>query len=123
MSAYDRSHRTKRRELIRARAHAMRHSPSAAEAACWRAVRGRALGVQFRRQYPIGNFIADFCAPSVRLIVEIDGSWHDGRATADRRRDRMLTRAGYQVLRFTNRDVETDLAAVVAAVRAAVGAT
>ncbi len=114
MSQYNRSRRSKRRNLIRARAAVMRDTMSPAESAFWRAVRG-----QFRRQYVIGDFITDFCAPSARLVVEIDGSWHHGRAAADRRRDRVLARAGFRVLRFSNRSVETALPAVLAAVRAA----
>ena len=119
MSQYNRSHRSKRRILIRARAAVMRDAMSPAESAFWRAVRGRRLGVSFRRQYVIGDFITDFCVPSAHLVVEIDGSGHHGRETADPRRDRVLARAGFRVLRVSNRAVERDLSAVLAAVRAA----
>ncbi len=100
MSNYELNHRRNRRALLRTRAHLMRGLPSPAESAFWRAVRARRLGVQFRRQYPVGNFITDFCVLSARLIIEIDGSWHDRRGAADRRRDHALGRAGWRVLRF-----------------------
>jgi very-short-patch-repair endonuclease len=61
---------------------------------------GRALGVTFRRQVPIGRYIADFLAPAARLIVEVDGGYHQRRRVADGRRDRDLNRLGYRVLRL-----------------------
>ena len=54
-----------------------------------------------KRQQPVGKYIADFIAPSRKLIVEVDGSYHASRAAADERRDRYLTRAGYRVVRVS----------------------
>jgi very-short-patch-repair endonuclease len=66
----------------------------------WSALRARQLGVQFRRQVPLaGRYIADFCAPAVRLVVEEDGAHHEKRRNADARRDAELRRLGYRVLR------------------------
>jgi very-short-patch-repair endonuclease len=77
-----------------ARARYMRFEPTASEAALWRALSGKRLGVAFRRQVPIGRYIVDFLAPSARLVVEVDGGYHARRATADARRDAALRRAG-----------------------------
>jgi very-short-patch-repair endonuclease len=75
--------------------------------------------VQFRRQVPLaGRYIVDFCAPSVRLVVEVDGAGH-ARRRADARRDAELRRLGYSVLRVEVARVMRDLQAVVARVRAA----
>nr|WP_281411554.1 DUF559 domain-containing protein [Enterovirga sp. DB1703] len=67
------------------------------------------LGFHFRRQVPIGRYVVDFACLKQRLIVELDGEQH-GRdpaiEAADRERDRLLSREGYQVLRFTNQDVD-----------------
>jgi hypothetical protein len=60
---------------------------------------GGRLGVTFRRQVPLGPFIVDFLAPSARLVVEVDGGYHELRAKADARRTRWLERRGYRVLR------------------------
>ena len=61
----------------------------------------RKLGVQFRRQVPLaGRYVADFLAPSARLIIEVDGACHRRRANADARRDRALARLGYRILRL-----------------------
>ena len=92
------------------------------EARLWRALRSSRLGVAFRRQVPLLGFIADFYAPSARLIVEADGGYHAGRLSADERRDRKLARAGYRVVRLPAELVTRDLPAAVLAVRRALNA-
>ena len=90
------------------------------EARLWSALNAGQLGVCFRRQVPVGNrFIADFCAPSIKLIVEVDGGYHARRRTADASRDRKLARLGYRVVRLDTALVLRDLAGAVAVVRAA----
>jgi very-short-patch-repair endonuclease len=99
----------------------MRAELNPAEAALWAAIRSKQLGVSFRRQVPLlGRFIADFYAPAVRLVVEVDGSWHRGRESADAARDRKLVRAGYRVLRLRAELVLSELPVAVARVREAV---
>jgi len=78
----------------------MRAYPTGSEAALWRLIRGKRLGVQFRRQVCIGRFIVDFFAAEVGLVVEVDGGSHRGRKRADARRDHELERRGYRVLRL-----------------------
>jgi very-short-patch-repair endonuclease len=91
------------------------------EARLWSALKNRQLGVQFRRQVPLaGRYIVDFCAPSVRLVVEVDGGYHACRYGADARRDAKLCRLGFRVLRLPVAPVIRDLPATVALVRAAV---
>jgi very-short-patch-repair endonuclease len=95
----------------------MRHAPTASEARLFEALRGGRLGVAFRRQVPVlGRFIADFLAPGVRLVVEVDGLYHTRRAAGDARRDRAFERAGYAVLRLDAQLVMLDLDAAVARV-------
>ncbi len=78
-----------------------RQAPTLSERKLWSALRARQLGVQFRRQVPLaGRYIADFFAPAVGLVVEVDGSSHIQRRQADARRDRVLGRLGYRVLRL-----------------------
>jgi len=84
----------------------------------WRALRSSQLGVAFRRQVPLLGFIVDFFAPSVRLVIEVDGGYHAQRLSADSRRDRKLDRAGHRVLRVQAEQVMRDLPAVLLAVRA-----
>ena len=66
-----------------------------------------------------GLFIADFLAPSIKLIVEVDGAIHARKPGPDTRRDRKLQRAGFRVVRVSAQLVLSDLAAAVALVRAA----
>ena len=76
----------------------------------WSAIRAGQLGVTFRRQVVIGDrYIADSVASSVRLIVEIDGGYHERQRTADARRDRDLQRLGYAVVHLTAELVERQL--------------
>ena len=85
----------------------------------WKLLRDRRLGdLKFRRQMPIGPYIADFCCPALRLIVELDGGVHVLRAENDARRDDWLTaKAGFTVLRFGNEAVLRNPAVVFDAVR------
>jgi len=79
----------------------MRFYPTATEALLWSRLRARQLGVTFRRQVVIGEFIVDFLAPQSRLIVEVDGDdYHAGRVSADAAREHKLRRQGYRVLRL-----------------------
>ena len=106
------------------RAHAMRCAPSESEARLWSAINAGQLGAWFRRQVPLGGrYIADFAAPAVRLVVEVDGKYHARRRNADARRDRALARLGYRVVRVDAELVMRDLAAAVARVRQALDST
>jgi very-short-patch-repair endonuclease len=105
-----------------AAARGFRRDPTPAEGALWRALRGRQLGgLQFRRQHPMGAYILDFCCPSCRLVVEVDGDIHVQQADDDQARTEQLNAYGYHVIRFRNEEVLTDLPAVLDAIlRAAV---
>jgi very-short-patch-repair endonuclease len=113
-----------RGRVLADRAAAMRQAPTASEARLFEALRGGALGVAFRRQVPLlGQYIVDLLAPEVRLVVEVDGGYHDERRDADARRDRAVVRAGYRVLRLGAGLLVGDLDAAVECVRAAVADT
>jgi very-short-patch-repair endonuclease len=97
-----------------------RSSLTESEARLWSALKARQRGATFRRQVPVGgHFIADFLAPSLRLIVEVDGAHHARRQGADQSRDRKLARLGYRVVRVSAQLVLRDLSAAVALIRAA----
>ena len=108
---------SKTKQLLQHRAQLMRACPSAPEQALWVAIRSGQLGTPFRRQYPIGHFIADFAAPQAKLVVEVDGRCHEHRRTADARRDRKLARLGYRVLRLDAQLVLKQLPVALACVR------
>ena len=100
---------------LRARQHRSNLTPT--EEALWAHLRGCRLGVWFRRQVPLGRFIVDFLAPSARLIVEVDGGYHRSRQSLDARRDQLLGRMGYQVLRLEAELVRTNLQAALTQIR------
>jgi very-short-patch-repair endonuclease len=92
------------------RAGELRLEPTPAEIKMWSRLRAHRLdGVGFRRQHAIGHFIVDFCAPSKKLIVELDGSQHLEQKEYDADRTAFLESKGYQVLRFYNSDVMKDI--------------
>jgi very-short-patch-repair endonuclease len=85
-------------------ARALRRSPPVAERVLWRILRGRQLEVlKFRRQWPIGPYVADFACLRHRLIVEVDGPFHDPEQ--DAARYAWLANQGFQILRFATADV------------------
>ena len=85
-------------------ARKLRREMSTAEAMLWRSLRGRGIGTKFRRQLPIGPYVADFVCMEARLIVELDGEPHNtpDRKRHDMERDTWLARQGWRVLRFPN---------------------
>jgi len=86
-------------------ARALRRSAPVAERALWRILRDRRLeALKFRRQLPIGPFVADFACLRHRLIVEVDGPFHE--LERDAARDAWLAQQGFRVLRFSTADVE-----------------
>ena len=105
-----------------AHARYMRRNPSGTERALWAILRDRrTLDLKFRRQVPIGRYIADFACLEHKLIVEADGPFHD--EIRDRVRDAYLHRQGFRVLRFPNAVIDHRpwelRAAIVEAVRSA----
>ena len=99
----------------------MRSCLTWSEQALARALAGRTLGVAFRRQVVVGEFIVDFLAPSARLVVEVDGGYHGRRRRADARRDRVLQRLGYRVVRLDSELVVSELPEALRRIREALG--
>jgi very-short-patch-repair endonuclease len=85
-----------------------------AENRLWQAVRSRRLkGSRFRRQQPIGPFIADFYCPAAQLVVELDGGVHATQQGYDESRDEVLRANGLLVLRFPNTRVMEEMPKVL----------
>ena len=95
------------------RARRLRQEQSFAERLLWEALRKRKMN--FRRQAPIGRFVADFAHLASRLVIEVDGPFHDlpDRQERDAGRTRWLNAEGYRVIRFPEKRVRDDLMAVV----------
>ncbi|MBB4570238.1 endonuclease domain-containing protein [Rhizobium leucaenae] len=94
--------------VTRQRARKLRSEMTKAEAAMWDMLRDfRPRGARFRRETPVGPYIADFAWLSARIIIEVDGDSHetDAGKLHDLARDAFLKRQGFRILRFDNLDV------------------
>ena len=86
----------------------LRKRSTSAEAALWEMLKSKQLGGRkFRRQYSIGSYIVDFCCPSEKLVIELDGDSHGEyhKIQEDENRDKYIESLGFTVLRFENRFV------------------
>ncbi len=89
-------------------AHRLRANSTAAETLLWRQLRKlETKGTHFRRQVPIGPYVADFACLASRLVIEIDGSHHGEEPirSRDEKRTSWLESEGYRVVRFWNNDI------------------
>ena len=102
-------------DLIFKNAAALRNTMTPAEMLLWGHLKGNQLGTKFRRQHPLGIYIADFYCHQHKLIVELDGSIHHEAEVAinDRERQISLEADGIKVIRFKNEDVFTQLEKVL----------
>ena len=94
----------KRTEIARR----LRREMTDAERKLWSRLRGgQVRGLKFRRQMPLGGFIADFACVAARVVIEVDGGQHAEQVESDRLRSEAIEGAGYIVVRFWNDDVLT----------------
>jgi very-short-patch-repair endonuclease len=90
-------------------ARRLRRRQTETERKFWLLLRDRRLqGWKFRRQVPIGLYIADFCCPEAKLIVELDGGQHALQAETDLQRTAWLETQGYRVVRYWNNETLTN---------------
>ena len=94
----------------------LRKDPTPAERKLWSKIRNDQLGVNFRRQHAIGDYIPDFACIERKLIIELDGSQHLEQEEYDAERTEYLKSQGYKVIRFWNKDVMKDIDNVMLAV-------
>jgi very-short-patch-repair endonuclease len=113
-------------DFKRKAAIALRANTTIAEDILWRHLRRLDVkGSHFRRQVPIGPYVADFACLKERLIIEVDGSQHgdDINSRRDGDRTRWLNSEGYRVMRFWNNDVMSKTEAVMEAIHEATAVT
>jgi len=106
----------------RAKARQLRANATDAEMRLWRHLRrSPMLGSHFRRQVPIGPYVADFACMAARLVLEVDGSQHGDVAVKarDSARTRWLEREGYRVIRFWNSDLTENMDGVLEVIHTA----
>ena len=79
----------------------------------WFYLKGKNMGVKFRRQHGIGTYIADFYCKEKNLVIEIDGSQHQDASEYDTKRDMYFQSLGIQVIRFWNNEINTNIEGVL----------
>ena len=95
-------------------ARKLRKNMTDAETRIWQLIRKRqVMGLKFRKQAPIGPYIADFVCYERKLVIEIDGGQHKDREAYDARRTEWLESQGFEVIRFWNNEVLKDPDAVM----------
>ncbi|MDP2419552.1 MAG: DUF559 domain-containing protein [Hydrogenophaga sp.] len=87
-----------------------------AERKLWSGLRGEQLGFKFRRQHPLGHYIADFACLEPKLIIELDGSQHEDNQAYDLARDAFFKAQGFVVLRFPSNAPFQNLDGVLSAI-------
>ena len=97
-------------------AKSLRREMTNGERLLWQRLRGEQLGCKFRRQHPIGPYVADFACLAPRLIVEVDGSQHADRHAYDAKRDMFFGNRGFDMMRFPANLPFSDLQSMVEAI-------
>lgn len=102
-------------ELLKGFAYKNRYNQTEAEQELWYHLSGNQLGLHFRRQHIIGCYIADFVCIKRKLIIEIDGGYHSQgeQIIKDYLRTEDLNKMGFEVMRFTNDEVYSNLSEVL----------
>ena len=98
----------------------LRKNMTSSETILWEALRAKkVLGLRFRRQHPINNYIADFYCHPIKLVIEVDGGIHKLKEQReyDIGRGADLSSFGIEVIRFTNEQVENELETVLDKIR------
>ena len=101
---------TSKPEFTRDTARQLRSNQTNPENRLWSRLRARQLeGFKFRRQHPIGPYVADFFCLEAKLVIELDGSQHADQLDQDKRRSEYLRDAGYAVLRIWNHKIISNI--------------
>jgi very-short-patch-repair endonuclease len=104
-------------------ARQQRRAMSPPEVMLWALLRRSPAGIRFRRQHPIGPYVADFYCAAAKLVIEVDGPVHDfvGPAVRDQVRDGYMRELGLKVVRIPAADVFRDVTAVAGSLIAMCG--
>ena len=99
---------------MRERAKELRKAGFLHEVVFWEKLKGKQIcGLDFHRQQIIGNFIVDFFAPQIGLVIELDGCSHDERKDYDKEREDYLKSLGLKIIRFSSRETLHELKSVI----------
>ena len=93
----------------------LRSNSTRTEVILWQYLKGHQLGVKFRRQYGIGQYILDFYCPSLRLAIEVDGDVHafEKNIANDRAKESLLYKRNVSLIRVTNVEILENIEGVI----------
>ena len=96
-------------------AQILRNNETQTEKVLWNRLRNKALGVKFRRQHPIGDYIVDFYCHKLKLVIELDGKYHEkpNQIRMDEFKEEALKESGIKIIRFPDESVVNDIDSVV----------
>ncbi len=106
-------------EMLKTYAEENRKNPTEAENVLWEALKAKGIGAKFRRQHIIGDFIVDFFCNEAKLVIELDGGYHNmpAQMKSDEERTAALNEMGYTELRFKNEEVISNIEAVLKTIK------
>ncbi|MBR6285874.1 MAG: radical SAM protein [Bacteroidaceae bacterium] len=108
--------------MLKEHSRNMRNNPTEAESLLWNELKGDVLGIRFRHQHVIDCFIADFVCLRKKLVIEIDGGYHNDKEQQeyDKMRSKALKTLGFRELRFSNEEVFNSMDTVMERIKAAI---
>ena len=98
---------------LREFARYLRNNSTLSEVLLWKEIKNKALGVEFKRQVPILDYIVDFYCQELKLAIEVDGHIHNFRYVEDKVRQEQIEQWGITFIRFSNEDIKTNMFSVV----------
>ena len=97
--------------VLKEKARCMRKAPTEAESVLWKYISNEQLGYKFRRQHIIDSYIVDFVCLQKKVVIEVDGKYHNTaqQRELDEQRQLKISSLGFTVIRFTNEQVMCDI--------------
>ena len=98
---------------LREFARQLRNNSTLSEVLLWKQIKGKALGVEFKRQVPMLEYIVDFYCQEIGLAIEVDGNIHDFRYLEDTQRQQEIEKYGVIFIRFSNEEIKNNMFSVI----------
>ena len=98
---------------LREFAKQLRNNSTLSEVLLWKQIKGKALGVEFKRQVPMLEYIVDFYCQEIGLAIEVDGNIHDFRYLEDAQRQQEIEKYGVIFIRFSNEEIKNNMFSVI----------
>ena len=98
---------------LREFARQLRNNSTLSEVLLWKQIKGKALGVEFKRQVPMLEYIVDFYCQEIGLAIEVDGNIHDFRYLEDEQRQQEIEKYGVIFIRFSNEEIKNNMFSVI----------